>query len=378
MSYRSCYGVATAGPAGPAGPFVTGAQIQPNGDVIFTLSDGATLNAGPIPYDLGNEPWRIAGPLGADGAQAQPTSADDVNVTDTIQHTAKVLIGGAPGDLIDPLRNPQLEVIGHIQTRGGVYSFYDPARPPGLQRVLIEHSMTVPGDEDAVRFTFRTDAETPDGSTQFTVSRHGNWSNNYGLLANGAAGARRTLFLNGLGTVPPSGPVTADTVAVWATGNPAELFVMDGAGNVTQLSSHPTLADAIFAEVDEAHADLLGHYQFSYNVYSGVGQIAAVSGRRIVFDIDSGHYILYAPDGAELDQGDNPDLAAFGTQHPLPDGFDGSRGPDYLAHVQAAFAQADDPHRPLEPSRALHRQFALREKLRGDIAKAKRKPGKRT
>lgn len=56
-------------------------------------------------------PWRVEGADGADGQQTQPRTDDPVTVSDNVQHTGNVLLGGAVGDTAAE----KLEVSGAVR-----------------------------------------------------------------------------------------------------------------------------------------------------------------------------------------------------------------------------------------------------------------------
>lgn len=103
-----CSGNGTGGGGGGSNcPCLTSAALDAAGKIVLTMDNGTTINTGVV---AANRPFRVAGPLGANGSLDQPGSENDVNVTADIQHIGKVLIGGVVGSMVEE----ELHVKGYI------------------------------------------------------------------------------------------------------------------------------------------------------------------------------------------------------------------------------------------------------------------------
>jgi hypothetical protein len=144
-------------------------------------------------------------------------------------------------------------------------------------------------------------------------------------LSNTQSGENMLVFNGDTSVAPVAPPVGAVYPTLYAIAG--ELFVIDGLGNVTQLSSHP----AIGAKLMWHASNPTGRYSFDYNIFSGVGQIKDVAAplRTLLFDIDSGKYDIYAADGSVVESSQSDELAAYGKLHPQLDGYEGERGQAY-------------------------------------------------
>lgn len=110
----------------------------------------------------------------------------------------------------------------------------------------------------------------------------------------------------------------------------AEHFVMNGGSTVTQLSSHPVVAQELMPDP----LNLMGEYEFSYNVITGLGKIHEDIGqhRTLFFDIDTGKYQIVDEAGTVLSTGTDQRLSIYGGMHPVEGG--GARGQAYWTFLQ--------------------------------------------
>lgn len=112
---------------------ITSAEIV-NGRLIINFDDGTSLDAGAVTsggslptgtinqilvndgnsfvaVDSADRPFRIAGATGTDGQLDQPTSINNVGVSDTIQHIGNVLLGGSVS--VSDVAEEQLHIKGN-------------------------------------------------------------------------------------------------------------------------------------------------------------------------------------------------------------------------------------------------------------------------
>lgn len=117
----------------------------------------------------------------------------------------------------------------------------------------------------------------------------------------------------------------------------AERFVMNGAGTVTQQTSHPQIALVL---MPPDAGNLLGEYSLSFNVFTGIGQVKESCGqcRTLYFNIDTGEYRTLDSNGTEIGSGTENRLATYGVKHPIHAGYSGSRGQGYWDWAQSRYA----------------------------------------
>lgn len=131
--------------------------------------------------------------------------------------------------------------------------------------------------------------------------------------------------------------VVVGSVIVTTLLSTAERFLMNGAGTVTQISSHPQIALRLLPPTSNA----LGEYAFSFNVFSGVGQIKDLccDCRTLYFNIDTGAYRIVDCAGTVTASGSDSILAIYGAKHPLSLDYSGTaRGQAYWEWAQARYA----------------------------------------
>ena len=302
-----------------------------NGALLW-FYDGANW----VNFDGINVPWRIADPSGDAGRLDQPqTFNGGIGVTSRIQHRGDAIIGGDIGDI--PAQ--KLHVVGaqRIEATGTNANEIEFVRPSGAAgqtfwNLFIQKFGTP--DSDVLYFAPRADNGGPQGVGEiaWAMDREGNVGNNNMLEnLNGSrhvqyfldetAGDNSTYRTTAPTTIPDpqwTGEYCIGGAAV------AEKFVMDGASNVTQESSHPAWASEIFG----IGANLLGYHPHSYNIATGVGQaLNPIDGRSIVYDIDTGEYEVWDIQRNILDSGQDDRMMYAEYHAPLSTiGYEGERG----------------------------------------------------
>jgi hypothetical protein len=299
------------------------------GNVLVNGADGqpyldcqAVQNCVAAAAPAGLAPWRVAGAAGPDGAQAQPTASDDVAVTAAVQHSGKVLIGGAVGD--DPLTDLDIsgtgEVTQTIQTDTYTrYRQHDYRSTDPLQQSLVTERVSDPFVQGRLQtlweLVHRDPATGADQLVALQSDLRGNLSNNEVLTTFSTLGvAQHVWFMRdgptpSTATIAPGGPIAPDIGAMWVqkVGGFAEWFVMDGAGFVTQLSSHNSLINALLGRP----ALWPNHFSFHVLQRAGLG-IDLQSGRYVEFQIDTGAFTICSAEGSVEVHGVSAELAAIG------------------------------------------------------------------
>lgn len=299
-----------------------------------------------------NRPWRNVGAAGLGGLSTQPQNQNGVNVDVEVQHKEAILVGPntVDGDTVDNgVFFPPFAISGRgalllSNTNGLPLTAYQVTdAPAGDQKQVIfnraAYSAVV--DESSWSIEHRNDAGGQVGFVETASLR--SFSNMNVAMANdssivGHQGSQRIFTMvdsTGIApqdnVIPPAAPWAARYVHLYAqiTGPVSELFVMDGAGNVTQLSSHPDVA----ARLMPSPLNPLGRYNFDFNTFSGIGQIkdAGAPNRTLIFDIDTGNYEVFDINGDEIASGQDDELK-IGEKYAVPHKLE--RGAKYFAHWQ--------------------------------------------
>lgn len=124
----------------------------------------------------------------------------------------------------------------------------------------------------------------------------------------------------------------------------AEKFAQNSAGYVTQQTSHPQLALEL---LPPGANNALGQYAFSFNVYTGIGQIKDIGcdDRTLYFNIDTGDYKVVDCAGTTVRSGNDARLSAYGMLHPVHNEYGpGTRGSGYWNWAQARFALSNSAY----------------------------------
>lgn len=317
---------------------------NPAADAGTTLT-ATTMEAAVDELAQADRPFRIIGAAGADGLLAQPQSQNNVQVADNVQHTGRVLFGGAVGDAIISLN--QGEFLGGVSLVGQASSSF---RTMTMQRIdLATHRWDTSVRGVTNWNAVRHHTNIPVFIWSYGYDDNGNWTNDAGLMDSGVTlrnSAQHVMFLGDRNfpesvAVAPTAPASGDTIAMWAKRSPAlaELFVMDGAGNVTQLSSHSEAIDELLGMSG------LGHSLNSYNVYNGKGEgVDPKTGKSIEYDIDTGDYSILLSDGTVESTGSDDRLAYGKNSHaPLSDmGYEGGRGESFWDFAEEKRSSANE------------------------------------
>lgn len=105
----------------------------------------------------------------------------------------------------------------------------------------------------------------------------------------------------------------------------ASEFVIDSAGNVTQLSAHP---EPINRLLGASAYNYLRFYNFSFNIFTGLGQATEPCGcTTLLFNIDTGNWQIVDTAGNVISTGANDaNLRRYGLRHPVNTEFGTVRG----------------------------------------------------
>lgn len=307
------------------GPFEAGTIFTLVGDGTTTEPDWAWYYDGTSVVrveDTVLSPFRIQGAVGVDGLATQPTYNNAVTVDDDIHHRGQVLIGGIDGDISDQ----KLHTLGRYMSEtdvdaGMMYrmtsvadpqaewaTYYRQTFPAAINEpFLVQYSIISP-TVGGIRGNVLAHA--------WAMDRLGNVTNNLLFFGVSRAGSQHVqYFYDGINsaeeaTIAPALPIQAGATAEWGIGLPAEHFVMDGAGNVTQLSAHPEVAlDLLPPPAFMSNPS----YNWSYNLFTGTltGSltIPGANGQVLLADIDTGDYETLDSNGVVITSGTDNRLA---------------------------------------------------------------------
>ena len=313
---------ATAGTAGDDGLV----PVPAAGDEGKYLGGDGTWSDPGLNVDEG---WRVAGAAGSGGSAAEPTRADSISVLDVLQHLGDILVGGSVGDI----PREKLHIIGEMfieafATQEFQIHLYNNAGVADHRYFVIGHRAATPSEDFGyIRITPLDDAGNALASgTAF--DRFGNLIVNHGAKPSNNGAKQNLVWRDGMGiakAVAPTAPWDANCVHSWAIGG--ELFVMDGAGNVTQLSSHPEVAYELMPPPKWLENP---RYDWGYNIFTRVLTGALLLGsesRYFSADIDSGEYEVRDETGKVLSSGVDKRLL-YGSNHAPDVEFDSVESTD--------------------------------------------------